>query len=101
MNAEQVSHSILTWVTFLPALGAVVLMLMPRSDRVIRSLALITSLLTFVFSLYLPIPFDYSKAGFQPSFEPSPPWIGQAIRYHFSLDGISIWLVLLTTLIVP
>jgi len=96
-----VNHSILTWVTFLPALGAVVLMLMPRSDRVIRWLALITSLLTFVFSLYLPIHFDYSKAGFQPSFEASRPWIGQAIRYHLGVDGISMWLVLLTTLLVP
>src|SRR5260370_20908691 len=76
-------------------------MLMPRSDRVIRWLALITSLLTFVLALYLPIHFDYSKAGFQPSFEASRPWIGQAIRYHLGVDGISMWLVLLTTLLGP
>jgi NADH-quinone oxidoreductase subunit M len=101
MNGEMVNHSILTWVTFLPAVGAAVLMLMPRNDRVIRWAALIISLLTFAFSLHLVRFFDYGQTGFQAQFETNHNWIGQAIHYHLGVDGISMWLVLLTTLLVP
>lgn len=90
---------ILTLVTFIPAVGAVLLMLMPRNDRVIRAVALLISLLAFAFSIFLPMNFDNSKAGFQ--FEVDHPWIGQAIHYHLGVDGISMWLVLLTTFLVP
>src|SRR5260370_32342694 len=99
MNAEQMNDSILTLVTFLPAIGAVLLMLMPRQDRALRWMALITSLVTFGFSLYLPIHFNHGLAEFQ--FDTSHAWIGQAIRYHLGADGISMWLVLLTTFLVP
>ena len=90
---------ILTLVTFLPAVGALVLMLLPRNDRNLRWTALIFSLLTFGFSLYLPLNFNHSTQGFQ--FEINRNWIGQAIHYHMGADGISMWLVLLTTLLVP
>jgi NADH-quinone oxidoreductase subunit M len=91
--------SILTIVTFLPAIGAAVLMLMPRNDRTLRWTALIFSLLTFGFSLYLPINFDHAKPGFQ--YDINVNWIGQTIHYHLGSDAISMWLVLLTTLLVP
>ena len=98
--------SILTVVTFLPAVGAVVLMLLPRNDKVIRWAALVISILAFAFSLYLPYAFNNSTTGFQ--FEDVHAWInlgsgvnaGQ-INYHLGADGISMWLVLLTTLLVP
>lgn len=90
---------ILTLVTFIPAVGAIVLMLMPRNDRVIRAMALTISLLAFAFSIFLPLNFDSSKTGFQ--FPVDHPWIGQAIHYHLGADGISMWLVLLTTFLVP
>jgi NADH-quinone oxidoreductase subunit M len=96
-----VNHSILTWITFIPALGAVVLMFLPRNDRLIRWVALVTSLVTFAFSLYLPRFFNYAESGFQPQFNINKAWIGQLIRYHMGVDGISMWLVLLTTLLVP
>jgi NADH-quinone oxidoreductase subunit M len=90
---------ILTLITFIPAAGAIVLMLMPRNDRIIRTVALIVSLLAFAVSIFLPVNFDYSQRGFQ--FPVDHPWIGQAIHYHLGVDGISMWLVLLTTLLVP
>jgi NADH-quinone oxidoreductase subunit M len=96
-----VNGSVLTLVTFLPAAGALVLMLMPRNDRLLRWTALITSLVTFAFSVHLVRFFDYSQHGFQPQFDTNHPWIGQVIRYHLGVDGISMWLVLLTTLLVP
>src|SRR5579864_7597767 len=91
--------SILTLITFAPAIGAVLLMLMPRNDRLLRWTALIVSLVAFLASLHLPAHFVYGQTGFQ--FETNSPWIGQAIRYHLGADGISMWLVLLTTFLVP
>jgi NADH-quinone oxidoreductase subunit M len=74
-------------------------MLMPRNDRALRWAALIISIATFVLSLFLPIYYDYGATGFQ--FETNHNWIGQTIHYHMGADGISMWLVLLTTLLVP
>src|SRR5579864_3964148 len=91
--------SILTLITFAPAIGAVLLMLMPRNDRLLRWTALIVSLVAFLASLHLPAHFVYGQTGFQ--FETNAAWIGQAIRYHLGADGISMWLVLLTTFLVP
>jgi NADH-quinone oxidoreductase subunit M len=102
MNGGQLNHSILTWVTFLPAIGAAVLMLLPRNDRILRWTALVTSLVTFVFSLHVVRFFDYGQAGFQTKFDINRSWIaGLGIRYHLGVDGISMWLVLLTTFLVP
>jgi NADH-quinone oxidoreductase subunit M len=93
------NNSILTLVTFLPAVGALALMLMPRNDKALRWGALIISLATFGVSLFLPAQFVYGTSGFQ--FEVNRNWIGQTIHYHMGADGISMWLVLLTTLLVP
>ena len=94
------NSSILTLVTFLPAVGALALMLMPRNDRALRWAALIISIATFGLSLYLPISFDYSNHDFQ--FQANTVWIRTInINYHLGADGISMWLVLLTTLLVP
>ena len=92
--------AILSLVTFIPAAGAVVLMLMPRNDKTIRWMALFISLLAFVFSLYLPVAYQSGQTGFQ--FEVNAVWISAVnIHYHVGADGISMWLVLLTTFLVP
>jgi NADH-quinone oxidoreductase subunit M len=95
------NSAILTLITFAPAAGAVLLMLMPRNDRLLRWTALITSLITFAFSMHVVRFFNYSEHGFQPKFDINTPWIGQTIHYHLGVDGISMWLVLLTTFLVP
>jgi NADH:ubiquinone oxidoreductase subunit 4 (chain M) len=46
------NSSILTLVTFLPAIGALALMLMPRNDRALRWAALIISIVTFALSFF-------------------------------------------------
>jgi NADH-quinone oxidoreductase subunit M len=92
--------SILTLVTFIPAAGGVLLLFAPRRDRDIRIFALLISLLTFVGSLYLPAHFHRDQAGFQ--FERDVLWISTPkIHYHMGIDGISLWLVLLTTFLTP
>ena len=91
---------ILTLITFLPALGATLLLIFPRRDRDIRWFALLISVLTFLASLHLPWHYDYAKSGFQ--YELNVPWITTPnIHYHLGADGISLWLVVLTTFLVP
>ncbi len=92
------SDSILTLITFTPAVGAILLMLMPRNDRMLRWAALIISLLTFGLSVYLPLNISHG------AFDFNRPWITTGninIHYHMAADGISMWLVLLTTFLVP
>jgi NADH-quinone oxidoreductase subunit M len=73
---------------------------LPRRGKTIPAFALLVTLATFVLSLHLPAHFDYSQHGFQ--FEENRPWIASpAIRYHLGVDGISLWLVLLTTFLGP
>jgi NADH-quinone oxidoreductase subunit M len=91
---------ILTLITFVPTGGAVLLLVFPRRDRDIRLFALVISLLTFVLSLHLPAHFHRDQPGFQ--FEQNISWISTPnIRYHLGIDGISMWLVLLTTFLTP
>jgi len=50
--------------------------------------------------LHLPTYFQRSQSGFQ--FEIDKPWISTPnIHYHLGVDGISLWLVLLTTFLTP
>ncbi len=91
---------ILTIVTFGPLAGALLLLLFPRRDRDIRVFSLVVSLLTFVLSLHLPVHFQRHATGFQ--FEQDVQWISTPnIHYHLAIDGISLWLVLLTTFLTP
>ena len=100
MNPPSLSGSILTLVTFVPLAGALLLLVFPRRDRDIRWFALIVSLLTFVLSVHLPAHFASSQAGFQ--YEIDTQWISSPdIHYHVGIDGISLWLVLLTTFLTP
>ena len=100
MTIVDLSPYILTLVTFVPLAGALLLMLLPRRDRDIRIFSLVISLLTFVLSLHLPVHFHRGQPSFQ--FEVNNSWItSPAIRYHMGIDGISLWLVVLTTFLTP
>jgi NADH-quinone oxidoreductase subunit M len=91
---------ILTLITFVPLAGAILLMLMPRNDRALKWTALIISLLTFLLSLHLPVYWSSGAPGFQ--FVVDTQWITSPnIHYHLGVDGISVWLVLLTTFLTP
>ncbi len=100
MNIENLSPYILTLVTFAPLAGALLLVLLPRRDRDIRIFSLVISLLTFVLSLHLAVHFHRGRSGFQ--FEVNNQWISSPnIHYHMGIDGISLWLVILTTFLTP
>lgn len=96
----MLNESILTLITFVPAVGAAVVVLLPRRGRVIPAFALLVTLVTFVLSLHLPAHFNYAQRGFQ--FVVNVPWIAHPdIHYHLGIDGLSLWLVLLTTFLGP
>jgi NADH-quinone oxidoreductase subunit M len=100
MNTSGLNTYILTLVTFVPLAGALLLVLFPRRDRDIRIFSLVVSLLTFVLSLHLPVYFHRAQAGFQ--YEIDKQWITSPnIHYHMAIDGISLWLVVLTTFLTP
>jgi len=92
--------SILTLVTLIPLAGALFLLFFPRRDRDIRLFALVLTLLDFVVSLHLPVYFQRGQTGFQ--YELNRAWIPTPnIHYHMGVDGISMWLVVLTTFLTP
>jgi NADH-quinone oxidoreductase subunit M len=95
---------ILSLTTFLPLIGAG-LILLARGDeattaRSARNIALLTSVVTFVLSLLIWFNFDRSNPGFQ--FEEKAEWMPALhIGYRMGLDGISMTFVLLSTLLTP
>ncbi|UCD84059.1 MAG: Fe-S-binding domain-containing protein, partial [Deltaproteobacteria bacterium] len=92
---------ILSIITFLPLLGVLLLILIPRvKEGAIKSLALGIAGLNFIASLYLYFGFDSSTVSMQ--FVQRFPWIEDyGINYYLGLDGISLFLVLLTTFLTP
>ena len=100
MSTDNLSSIILTLVTFLPLAGGLLLVMFPRRDRDIRIFALVISLLTFVLSLHLPVYFHRGQNDFQ--FQVDRQWVSTPnIHYHMGIDGISLWLVVLTTFLTP
>ncbi|MFY9740558.1 MAG: NADH-quinone oxidoreductase subunit M [Candidatus Sulfotelmatobacter sp.] len=100
MTVHDLDQAILTLVTFFPLAGALLLILLPRRDRDIRFIALFFSLATFLLSLHLPVYFHRGQNGFQ--YQIDRQWISTPnIHYHMGMDGISLWLVLLTTFLTP
>jgi NADH-quinone oxidoreductase subunit M len=89
---------ILTAIVFTPALGALLLLFVPGgSHRAVRWIALGAALLTLAFSLVL---LGYDPSGSEFQYREDLPWIEAfGMRYTMGVDGISIILVLLTTLL--
>ena len=93
--------NILSWTIFLPIAFAVILAFFPRTAvAAIKGSGLFASLATFIISLGIVSRFQEGVSGFQ--LLESHVWIPQwGIRYAVGVDGISLWLVLLTTLLTP
>ncbi|MBX3524443.1 MAG: NADH-quinone oxidoreductase subunit M, partial [Xanthobacteraceae bacterium] len=94
---------ILSVTTFLPLVGAVFILLLRGDDeaakRNARWVALWTTVVTFIVSIFLITGFDKSNPGFQ--FVEDHPWLGGTIRYKMGVDGISLPFVILTTFLMP
>jgi len=106
----NLDHTILTLIIFLPLAGAILLALLPDHGRIMQWGALAVTLLTFLLTLHLPSHFDYAAAhttlglgaSGQFQFEQNHPWIpNPRINYHLGIDGLSMWLVVLTGFLAP
>ena len=94
---------LLSLLVFLPAVGALFLLVLRGEAELVarnaRNIALWTSVITFGFSLLLWTGFDTRDPGYQ--FEESAPWIADGIGYHLGVDGISMLFIVLTTFLTP
>jgi len=96
----------LSTIVFLPLVGAILLLLAggrgdrPDREPLIRNIALITSLVTFAATLLLWSRFDPTSAVYQ--FEERYAWIPRfGIQYYIGVDGISLFLIVLTGFLTP
>jgi NADH-quinone oxidoreductase subunit M len=94
------SH-LLSVVTFLPAVGGLALLVVPREQvAALRRVSFCISLAAFALSVPLYVLFDGASADYQ--FEEFAPWLRSlGASYHLGIDGISLLLVLLTTFLTP
>ncbi len=94
---------ILSAVTFLPLIGSIfILLIKDSSDKSINNakyVAIFTSSVNFLLSIFLWFSFDTSTADFQ--FIENKQWVRGYFNFKFGVDGISILFILLTTFIIP
>lgn len=95
---------ILSALISLPLVGMALLALLPmHNDAQIKRgkiVALGTTLVTFVISLCMLCQFDTTQSGFQ-LVENKVWWSALNLNYHLGVDGISVWLVMLSTFLMP
>jgi len=100
--------NILSWITFLPLVCALILMVIAKFtkedgkaqiEKNAPVVALWVSVIVFLLSLLMVFNFDPSNAGYQ--FEETANWMGGGIKYRMGVDGISVLFVLLTTFLTP
>jgi NADH-quinone oxidoreductase subunit M len=89
---------LITIVTFLPLVGALFLLMLPKEEEgLLKGTAFTISLLTFLISLGL---IGLQPTGF--SNEINLAWVEPlGMHFHLGIDGISLWLILLTTFMMP
>ncbi len=98
---DFIASNLLTFILFAPTLVAVVLLFLPQEEKtLLRWVAFIGSLIPLAFSLALWFGFEVDHKGFQ--YEERMVWYA-AINssYHLGVDGLSLTMVLLTTLLTP
>jgi NADH-quinone oxidoreductase subunit M len=91
----------LTLAVFIPLVGAVLLLLIPKAEEgLCKLVALVTSVATLAVGVGILLDYDYDKSGLQ--FAPEPKsWIGVInARYEIGIDGISLPLLILSMVIV-
>jgi NADH-quinone oxidoreductase subunit M len=93
--------TLLNLVLALPVAGFLIVLLMPREKpQAIRGVALVVALLTFVLSIGLAVGLRSDTPGAQ--FATDVIWIpSPEIHYHVGIDGLSLWLVLLSAFLTP
>jgi NADH-quinone oxidoreductase subunit M len=106
--AEQAAHSatsvpfpLLTMLILVPMIGAAVVALIPKTrHEIVTTLGLGVSGATLALAVWLMTNFDKAEAGYQ--FGSKHQWISQfGVSWNLGVDGISLWLVVLTGILFP
>jgi NADH-quinone oxidoreductase subunit M len=94
-------NHLLTVLTFFPALGALALLILRSDDHAwLRRMALVVATFEFLLSLLLIPAVPLGSSGYR--LELNIPWItSPPIHYHMGVDGLSVFLVILTTFLTP
>jgi NADH-quinone oxidoreductase subunit M len=92
---------LLNIVIFVPLAGAILVGAVPKNrPELPRSVALVVTVVTFALSIALLVQFKTGEAGFQ--FVSHRQWIPQfGVGYTTGIDGISLWMIMLTTFLMP
>jgi len=90
---------ILTVITFVPVIGAIVGLLIPKEqEKTIKWYSVAVSLIPLVLSIILWVTYDNAAGGMQ--FVEKVPWIPTlGVTYHVGVDGISVPMIFLTALL--
>src|SRR5262245_10571422 len=101
---DFIAENLLTLLILVPVVGAIAVILyqtFSKGEQQVKWITLAITVVVFLLSLFLLIDRGSTSAsGF--SFEKAVPWISAInTNYHVGVDGLSIWLVLLTTFIMP
>lgn len=101
---NQLQYPILSILIFFPLISALFLIFIKdqegKNDELLRQIALAASVIEFLISLTLLGSFNAAMPGMQ--FVEFVPWVKSfGMNYFIGLDGITLWLVLLTTFFVP
>jgi len=97
---DQLQFPILSWIIFSPLVGALLILLVGRSDKpgITRELALLTTIVNLAICALVPFRFSIQTAAMQ--FEEKVTWIESlGVSYHLGMDGISFLLVMLTSIL--
>ncbi|MCD6150804.1 MAG: NADH-quinone oxidoreductase subunit M [Deltaproteobacteria bacterium] len=98
---NQLSFPIISLVTFFPIFGVLILLMIDKeSEDVLRGTAVAFTVIEFFISL--PLIFYFNNVTHNMQFVELIPWVKSfGINYHMGIDGISLWLVILTTFLTP
>ena len=97
---DAINNSILTLLLLVPLAGALMVAIVPDRAKLPNWIALLTTLVSLGLALHLPFHYDLAQGSFQ--FVINNAWIeSPAIFYHVGVDGLSLWLVVLTGLLGP
>ena len=94
---------ILSTIILIPLLGSLTILLINSEDEIgkrnIKIVALYTCIVNFLASIFLWVNFDKLSSEFQ--FIERYAWLAENITYHVGIDGISLFLIILTTFLMP
>jgi len=98
---NQLNFPIISLVTFFPILGVIVLLMIDKKSKdVLRGAAVAFSVIEFFISL--PVVIYFNEVTHSMQFVELIPWVKSfGINYYVGIDGISLWLVILTTFLTP